>query len=106
MEEHTHEHSHEHGHSHTHAHDPAETKKIQNRLNKIIGHLKGISRMVEDNRDCTEILHQIAAVQAALTSTSKVILSEHMKHCITDAVSHGDTAAIAELEEIINKFMK
>ena len=104
MEEHIHEHTHEHSHSHTH--DPVETKKIQNRLNKIIGHLKGISRMVEDNRDCTEILHQIAAVQAALTSTSKVILSEHMKHCITDAVNSGDVVAIAELEEIINKFMK
>ena len=58
------EHSHEHGHVHT------QTKAVINRLSRAIGHLESVKRMVEDGRDCTEVLIQLAAVRSALSSTS------------------------------------
>ena len=108
---HTHHLSHEdsdhphHHHSHTHAHDPEETKKIVNRLSRAIGHLESVKRMVEDNRDCTEVLIQLAAVRSALNSTAKVILKEHMEHCVYDAVATGDTEEIDALNEAIDRYI-
>ena len=54
--EHVHEHSHGHPHVHGHVHDPEQTKKISNRLARAIGHLESIKKMVEDDRDCSEVL--------------------------------------------------
>ena len=64
-----HEHSHDHKHSHSHTHDPAEVKAISNRLAKAIGHLESVKRMVEDGRDCSDVLIQLAAVKAAINNT-------------------------------------
>ena len=61
--EHVHEHGHEHPHVHGHVHDPEQTKKISNRLARAIGHLESIKKMVEDDRDCSEVLIQLAAVK-------------------------------------------
>lgn len=105
---HTHTHSHEggeHHHSHTHSHDPEETKKIVNRLARAIGHLESVKRMVEDNRDCAEVLIQLAAVRSALNSTAKVILKEHMEHCVYDAVSTGDLDEINALNDAIDRYI-
>ena len=63
--EHVHEHGHEHPHVHGHVHDPEQTKKISNRLARAIGHLESIKKMVEDDRDCSEVLIQLAAIYAA-----------------------------------------
>lgn len=72
--EHVHEHSHGHPHVHGHVHDPEQTKKISNRLARAIGHLESIKKMVEDDRDCSEVLIQLAAVESAIRSTSRQIL--------------------------------
>ena len=56
--EHVHEHGHGHPHVHGHVHDPEQTKKISNRLARAIGHLESIKKMVEDDRDCSEVLIQ------------------------------------------------
>ncbi|MBQ7573341.1 MAG: metal-sensitive transcriptional regulator [Clostridia bacterium] len=101
MSEHIHSHL-----NHTHTHNAEQTKKIQNRLKKAIGHLEGVVRMIDDNRDCIEVMYQLNAVIAAIKSTNKVILNEHINHCIAHAIKEGDEAAISELEEIINKFVK
>ena len=61
--------------------------------------------MVEDGRDCSEVLIQLAAVKAALTNTGKVILKDHIEHCIIDAVETGDFDAIEELNKAIERFM-
>lgn len=71
--EHVHEHGHEHPHMHGHVHDPEQTKKISNRLARAIGHLESIKKMVEDDRDCSEVLIQLAAVESAIRSTSRQI---------------------------------
>ena len=94
------EHSHgEHGHHHSHA----QTKAVLNRLSRAIGHLESIKRMVEDG---SEVLIQLSAVKSAINNTGKIILQDHIEHCIVDAVEHGDKDAIKELERAIDRFMK
>ena len=96
---------HEASEHHHHHHEHKETKAVLNRLSRAIGHLESVKRMVEDGRDCTEVLIQLAAVRSALNSTAKVILKDHMEHCISDAVSTGDTDIIDELNAAIDKFI-
>lgn len=111
---HTHEHEeqphdhHEHGHAHAHghAHTHANTKAVLNRLSRAIGHLESIRRMVEEGRDCSEVLIQLSAVKSAINNTGKVILKDHIEHCLVDAVECGDMEAIADLTEAIDRFMK
>ena len=110
--EHTHEHSHgtgeppSHGHAHNHSHTHTNTKAVLNRLSRAIGHMESIKRMVEDGRDCSEVLVQLSAVKAAINNTAKVILKDHIEHCLVDAVESGDHEAIEELTAAIDRFMK
>lgn len=92
-------HSHEHGHSHTHT----QTKAVVNRLARAIGHLESVKRMVEDGRDCSEVLVQLAAVRSALNNTAKIILKDHIEHCISGAAA--DSAELQELNDAIDKFI-
>ena len=86
-EEEIHYHTHADGtvHAHTHAHTHTQTKSVINRLSRAIGHLESVKRMVESGRDCSEVLMQLAAVRSALNNTAKVILKDHLEHCIADA---------------------
>ena len=102
----THAHSHTEAHSHAHPHVHESKKNVVNRLARAIGHLEKVKRMVEDDCDCAEVLVQIAAVRAAIENTGKVILQDHIQHCIVDAVEVGDDQAIASLCAAIDKFMK
>ena len=101
---HDHEQSQSHGHGHGHVH--TNTKAVLNRLSRAIGHLESIKRMVEDGRDCSEVLIQLSAVKSAINNTGKVILKDHIEHCMVDAVESGDHQAIQELTEAIDRFMK
>lgn len=91
---------HNHGHYHTN------TKEVSNRLAKAIGHLQKVKQMVEDGEDCSDVLIQLAAVKSALNNTGKVILKDHLEHCIVHAVEDGDDQMINELNNAIDKFMK
>lgn len=95
------EHSH---HSHTHTHE--NTKAVLNRLSRAIGHLESIKRMVEEGRDCSEVLIQLSAVKSAINNTGKVILQDHIQHCLVDAVESGDMETIEELNKAIDRFIK
>lgn len=99
-----HSHSHTHGHKHPHVHESK--RSVVNRLARAIGHLEKVKRMVEQDCDCAEVLVQIAAVRAAIENTGKVILQDHIQHCIVDAVEDGDDQAIADLCAAIDKFVK
>ena len=107
---HTHDHAymHEHGiaHSHGHGHVHENQKAVVNRLARAIGHLEKVKRMVEEGYDCSEVLVQLAAVRSALDNTGKVILKDHMRHCLVDAVAAGDDSAVDDLCQAIDKFMK
>ncbi len=96
----------EHAHGHTHTHSHEHTQAVTNRLARAIGHLEAVRKMVEDGRDCSEVLIQLAAVRSALTSTSRIILKDHMEHCIVDAIEEHDQSAMEELERAIDQLLK
>lgn len=100
--EHSHMDKENKGHNHSHQH----TKAVINRLARASGHLESVRRMVEEDKDCSEVLIQLSAVIAALNNTGKVILKDHMEHCIVDAVESGDKEAIDNLNKAIDSFIK
>ena len=105
-EDHAYLHAHGIAHSHSHGHVHESQKAVLNRLSRAIGHLEKVKSMVEEGHDCSEVLIQLAAVRSALDSTGKVILKDHLRHCIVDAVAAGDVASIDDLCEAIDKFVK
>ena len=104
--DHNHEHAHSHDHAEDHGHVHENTQAVLNRLSRAIGHLESVRKMVENGRDCSEVLIQIAAVRAAITNIGKVILQDHIQHCIVDAVEHDDEQALDALCQAIDKFVK
>ena len=109
MHGHEREHSHDHMHGeyeHHHVHSEKEKKAVVNRLAKAIGHLEAVKRMVEKDADCSDVLIQLAAVRSAINNTGKVVLKNHMNHCIIEAVEEQDMEAIERLNKAIDQFMK
>ena len=104
--DHGHYHDHTDLHTHNHGHVHENQKAVVNRLARAIGHLEKVKRMVEEGYDCAEVLIQLAAVRSALDNTGKVILQDHMRHCMVDAVAAGDLEAIDELCQAIDTYMK
>ena len=100
------EHTHDHPHSHRHAHAHTQTKSVLNRLSRAQGHLESVRKMVERGEDCSEVLLQLSAVISALNSTGRVILKDHIEHCIVDAVEEHDTQDIDQLNAAIDRFMR
>ena len=101
-----HAHDHAHGIAHSHGHIHENQKAVINRLSRAIGHLEKVKRMVKEGHDCSDVLIQLAAVRSALDSTGKVILKDHIHHCMVDAVAAGDTDAINDLCDAIDKMVK
>lgn len=106
--EHKYDHAylHAHGIAHTHGHVHENQKAVINRLARAIGHLEKVKRMVENGEDCSDVLVQLAAVRSAIDNTGKVILQDHIRHCMVDAVAAGDQEAIEDLCCAIEKYMK
>ena len=100
-----HDHGHDHGH-HGHTHSPESRAAVVNRLSRAIGHLEKVKRMVQEDVDCAEVLTQLAAVRGALNNTAKLILRDHIAHCVVDAVEEGDQKTVEDLIAAIDKFMK
>ena len=103
-EESTHENEHHTNHSHTH--DPNEVRAIVNRLKRSVGHLDKVRRMVEQGEDCADVLIQLSAVKSEINNTGKLILKQHMEHCIVEAVRENDRESIEKMNEAIDRFMK
>lgn len=97
-------HSHTHGaaHSHTHTH----TKAVLNRMSRAIGHLTAVRGMVEDGRDCAEVLIQLSAVRSAINGVCEIILKDHIEHCIVDAINDGDMSTLEALDRAIGFLVK
>ena len=101
-------------HKNTHENQPAlqshiqgtHTKAVLNRLARTIGHLSAARGMVEQGRDCAEVLIQLAAVRSAINKTCEVILKDHLEHCIVDAINTGDMDAMKELKRAVELLMK
>lgn len=97
-------HTHSHGEGHGHHHP--NSKAVSNRLARAIGHLESVKRMVDREEDCSEILIQLAAVRSAINNAGKVILMDHLNHCIVEAVEDNDMEKIKEFGDAIQKFVK
>lgn len=83
-----------------------EFQKLMNRLNRIEGQVRGIKKMVEEERYCIDIVTQVTAIQAALNAFNKELLSEHMKTCVVEDIKAGNTEVVEELCTTIQKLMK
>ena len=87
-------------------HTSEEMKPIVNRLSRAIGHLEHVKKMVEEGRNCSEILIQLSAVEAAINSTGVELLKDHIDHCVLEAVNEGDMKAIEDLKIAIERYCK
>ena len=83
-----------------------EQKKLMHRLKRIEGQVKGICGMVERNAYCTDILIQVAAVNAALNSFNKELLANHIRACVANDIREGKDETIDELVNTLQKLMK
>lgn len=83
-----------------------EYKDLINRLNRIEGQVRGIKGMVERDVYCTDILVQVAAVNAALNSFNKTLLANHIKTCVAEDIREGREETVDELVAVLQKLMK
>ena len=84
-----------------------ETRRdLTQRLTRVEGQIRGIVRMVEEDRPCLEVLQQLASTQAAMRAASKAILRNYLEKCATDAIRSGDCCVYDDLMEAIYKFVK
>jgi CsoR family transcriptional regulator, copper-sensing transcriptional repressor len=77
----------------------ADKEALVKRLHRIEGQVRGIERMVVDERYCIDVLTQIAAVSTALESLAMKLLEDHVRHCVADAIASGEATAAAEKSE-------
>jgi len=90
------------GPEHTHEHH----QSVLNRLARIEGHVRGIKKMVEEGNSCPDVLIQIAAVRSAVNNVGRIILEDHLKGCMLEAVNNGDFEnAYYELERSLDRFI-
>lgn len=87
------------------AYRPKDTQeRIVHRLKISKGHLEKVIKMIEDNMYCIDVLHQMNAIQSGLKETANVILENHLKGCVSDAISKGKKdEAISEIMEVFKK---
>jgi DNA-binding FrmR family transcriptional regulator len=95
--------------THTHGY-AADKDALVRRLHRIEGQVRGIERMIEDDRYCIDVLTQISAATTALESLAFRILDDHVNHCVADALASGDQAQAAqkrnELLEAVHRFSR
>ncbi|MBE9223561.1 metal-sensitive transcriptional regulator [Cyanobacterium stanieri LEGE 03274] len=92
--------------SHGHIHSEESRRKLINRLSRIEGHVRGIKTMINEHRDCPEILIQIAAIRGALDRVARIILDEHLSECITRAAEDGTIdIEIEALKAALDRFL-
>lgn len=105
----TQEHVHE-SCSHQQTVSDAERRKLLTRLRRIEGQIRGLQRMIEEDRYCPDILTQVSAVSESLRGTAQILLRSHLHHCVTDAVRSGQSGRAEtvydELADLFRKFAR
>jgi len=82
--------------------DPEIKRRVTARLRRIEGQVRGLQRMVEDERYCADVMTQVSSVQEALSAVSRELLRNHLRYCVTDALRSGDDAAAEQVcEEVV-----
>ena len=88
-----------------HIHNHTKKKIVLDRMSRAIGHMNAVRRMIEEGRDCSEVLILLSAVSAEIKGVSKVILKDHIDHCVVDAVKENNTEAIERLQKVIDRLL-
>lgn len=84
-----------------------DNSKVDMRLKRIEGQIRGLQRMVNEDIPCKDILVQISAAKSALHKTGQIILEGHLQHCISDSIKNGDEEiAFKEISELIEQFSR
>lgn len=83
-----------------------ELKSLMNRLNRIEGQVRGVKRMLEEEKYCTDILVQVSAINAALNSFNRELLANHMRTCVVEDIRAGKDEVIDDLLVTLQKMMK
>ena len=86
--------------------EPQEITALTHRLNRIEGQIRGIRGMLEKDAYCTDILVQVAAVNAALNAFNRELLAEHIRTCVSEDIRNGKEETVEELLETLRKLMK
>ena len=86
--------------------EPDEYQKLINRLNRIEGQVRGVRKMMEDERYCIDVLTQVTAIRAALDSFSKQLLESHIHSCVVEDIKNGHPESVDELCDLIGKMIK
>lgn len=81
-------------------------EKLLLRLSRIEGQIRGISRMIEDDRYCVEVLQQIASMQSAADAVAMILLENHVKGCVADGVRSGSDERVDEIVGVVRKYLK
>lgn len=81
------------------------TKAVLNRMSRAIGHMSAVKKMIEEGRDCSDVLIQLSAIRSEITNVSKAILKDHIDHCVVDAVKQNDDASIESLKGAIERLL-
>ena len=91
--------------THATAVDPEVKHSIGTRLRRIEGQIRGLQRMIEEERYCADVLMQLSSVQEALRGVGRTLLHNHLKHCVTEVIKHNDPeqadAIYGELMELM-----
>ena len=92
---------------HPHQHPENETKALKTRLRKILGQIQGIEKMMDESRDCSDVLTQLVSVRKALKSLSEQIIHSHMEHCIAHASSaNAGRKKLQELLTVLERYVE
>jgi DNA-binding FrmR family transcriptional regulator len=82
-------------------------QQIESRLSRIEGQVRGLRKMVDEDRYCIDVLTQVSAVQSALESVALLLLRDHTEHCVAEAIRAGDGAdKVRELSEAVERLVK
>jgi len=81
--------------------------QVQGRLRRIEGQVRGVQKMVDEDRYCIDVLTQVGAVKAALDAVALMLLQDHTEHCVVEAIQAGDgSTKVRELNEAVERLIK
>lgn len=86
-------------------HKHTQRRAAINRMSRAIGHMNAVKEMLENSRDCSDILIQLSAVRAEITNVSKVILKDHLEHCLSDAIRSDDEEMMHRLMDAVDRLL-
>ncbi|MCI8934373.1 MAG: metal-sensing transcriptional repressor [Clostridiaceae bacterium] len=80
-------------------------KSIDNRLAAIEGHVRAVRQMLTEDKECEEILLQISAIEGSLSKLGKIILKEHLNHCVKEGIERGDVDILTRFNTVLDKYL-